>query len=484
MSPKTEPMKKGFYIFCLSALLSSSAISQNLEFDKKKGAETAIQIASYVEVDTSSKTAKYLQEVGNRLVNNLDDKLFDFKFHLIDMSEPNAFALPGGYVYLTRGILVLLNNEDELAGIMGHEIIHVQNRHSYKAAKKSILPAVLKAPGNVVGLVNEDLGNLINAPVNVTSALQLAKYGRKQENEADADGMTLAAHSGYNPAALAGALESLRKDIEYLTGMKEKFSYFDDHPITKDRIESVIESSKTINIREQPSIALDKAEFLSKMSDIYIGEHPKQGVFNKNRFFQADLNLDISFPAGWKLANKSTYLAAQQPEGKAVVFVIVVPGNLEPSEYGEMFIKKFRNRYRVESYRSEKLDINGNPAFVFGVDEMSTGQVNNSTVIWVKQDGITFQIVGSGLKKFEKDFENTANSITGLTNETRMKITGIVLSYMESKEGESLKDLSSRTGNVLNLDYLSLINGIQPDIILKEGQLLKIGIQKQFMPEE
>ena len=485
MTLSVQFLRKARLTFSISLLLlSSSGICQDIEFDIKQGAKAAKQIADSYAIDTVSIAAKYLSDVGYRLTRNLENQLFDYKFHLIDMSEPNAFALPGGYVYVTRGIITLLNNEDELAGIIGHEIIHAQNRHSYKASKKKVLPTILKAPGNVVGLVNEDLGNLINAPVNISSALGLAKYGRKQEEEADAYGVRLAAKSGYRPAALATALENLSKDIEYLTGSKEKFSYFNDHPFTPERVENIRGISKNLSVASQVPIASIKNGFLDKLSGIYIGKHPRQGVFDRNRFYHLDLDLDITFPPEWPLINSSTYVAARQPKGAAMIYMIVLPGKLEPKEYGKAFITRFRKKYRVESYRAEDLQINGYPAYIFGIDEMSNGQKNNSTLIWIKKDSITYQIVGAGLKKYEKDFESVAGSITTLTEQTKARVTGIVLSIAEAKEGESLEELSTRTGNVLSLEYLTLINGIQPGIALEGGQLLKTGIKKQYLPGE
>ena len=101
----------------------------------------------------------YVNSIGNRLVAALDENPFEFHFYVADDPIPNAFALPGGYVYLTRGILSLITTEDELACVMGHEIIHVTRRHSVRQMKTSILPNLLELRGNIVGtVVNEDLG--------------------------------------------------------------------------------------------------------------------------------------------------------------------------------------------------------------------------------------------------------------------------------------------------------------------------------------
>ena len=457
---------------------------KNISFDIEQGAKAAEQISTQMRVDTTSQTARYIGNVGNNLVQHLDNRQFDYKFHLVDMFEPNAFALPGGYIYVTRGILMLLNNEDQLAGIIGHEIIHSHNRHSYNAAKKNVLPTLLKAPGNVVGLVNEDLGNLIKAPIELTSSLRLAKYGRKQETEADTYGIQLSARSGYQPLALAEALRQLVLDIEYLTGKEEKFSYFNDHPFTPDRIENITQQSKSLEVASASPVAKTQKDFLYSLEGIYIGDHPAEGIVEGSRFYHADLDLDITFPEGWMVNNTSTMVSSVQKDKKGQLYLIIMPAVAEPQEFANTFIDKFREKYRVDSYRAEEFDANGYPAYIFGVDEMVNRKVNNSTIIWVRKDGLIYQIVGAGEKSYEKEFEKVAKSITSLTEETRKKITGIVLQIKAAEEGESLEDFSKRTGNVLKPEFLALINEIKVEDKLTKGQLIKIGIRKQYIPGE
>lgn len=98
------------------------------------------------------------------------------------MPEPNAMALPGGYIYFSRGILPLANSEDELAGVLGHEIIHAYRRHGIQAMKKGIFPAILQIPGNIINVVvSPELGNLINSPIKYTSELFSSNYSRNHK---------------------------------------------------------------------------------------------------------------------------------------------------------------------------------------------------------------------------------------------------------------------------------------------------------------
>ena len=122
-------------------------------------------------------TQKYIEQLGNKIAAQIEADLpFKFSFQLVNMVEPNAFSLPGGYVYVSRGLLPMLNSEDELACILGHEIAHIVRRHSAQQMKKSIVPTLFTLPGLLVGgIISPELGAIINAPINAAGSIYLAK---------------------------------------------------------------------------------------------------------------------------------------------------------------------------------------------------------------------------------------------------------------------------------------------------------------------
>ncbi|MFB3041912.1 MAG: M48 family metalloprotease, partial [Candidatus Poribacteria bacterium] len=226
----------------LSFLLTSSSISfcQSIELDKKLGAENAKIVEVQIGLYPDEAITEYVRSIGNRLVAALDDNPFEFQFHIADDPIPNAFALPGGYVYVTRGILSLMTTEDELACVMAHEIIHVIKRHSVKQMRSSFLPRLLELPGVIVGtVVNEDLGKLLNMPIIISNSLLLSSYSRKHETESDTKGIELASKVGYDPTAMTAILVRLSQAVEVLTNEKEKKSYFSSHPYTPDRVNDI-----------------------------------------------------------------------------------------------------------------------------------------------------------------------------------------------------------------------------------------------------
>ena len=224
----------------------------------------------------------YVSSIGNRLVDALDENPFEFHFYVADDPIPNAFALPGGYVYVTRGILSLVTKEDELACV-----IHVIRRHSVRQMRSSIIPNLLELPGSIVGtVVDDDLGDLLNTPIHTSNSLLLASYSRKHETESDTRGIELASKAGYDPNAMAAILERLSTAVEVISNEQEKKSYFDDHPYTPDRVKKITKTTSTLSWEEKAKISED---FPAPLDGMVFGYHPGKGLFKEEVFLHPDL---------------------------------------------------------------------------------------------------------------------------------------------------------------------------------------------------
>ena len=462
-------------------LLVHVAIGQKKSYDVKARDEGAKMVEAQMGLVSNPITEEYISKIGNRLVDQLENREFDYRFFIVDMREPNAFSLPGGYIYISRGLLILINDEAELAGIIGHEIIHAHNRHSFKQMKRSIFPGLLKLPGNIIGVANEEFGALINAPIGVATGLTSAKYSRKHEYEADEYGLKLAAKAGYNPLALAKALDNLNNYVEFLTGEETKFSYFDDHPFTQDRVVKINEISAELNWEEKSSFATGET-VLEQLDGIYMGQNPVQGVFRGEKFLHAGLNIGINFPEGWNGTNNPQYMGASEKGGKAMIIWGVSPESYDPEVIADAYVSKLKEKHQIEAYKSESITIAGFKAHIFALDEVSGRQVSNMLICWIQVGNFTYQMMGSGDKKFEKDFEATARSFHMLTDEERQLVIGVALRIRKANKDESLADFSNRNQNILNQDFTAIINSISKDSKLQSGQALKIGKAELYSP--
>jgi predicted Zn-dependent protease len=474
-------MKKSVLFLFISVIVVIQGFGQDYSYDKKIGAENAKQVPLTMGIYNDSILTAYVTSVGERLVNQADNVPLDFNFHIVDMQEPNAFALPGGYIYVTRGVLSLVNDESELACVMGHEMIHAIERHSVKQMKKKILPGLLQIPGAIVGIVNPNLGNLINTPLQVGSSLFLSSYSRSQEKEADRLGVDLASKAGYDPAKLAVILESLQKDVETLTGEEEKKSYFSSHPYTPKRVSYLDKEVSKLNWTPKEPIADSKKELFGLLKGMCYGDNPEQGVFKENTFLHPDMNFTITFPDKWKTQNIPVAVGAMQPDGGARVVLQLADTVADPDSLGIDFVNKFKKKYKQSPKQNKHIEINGNPGYMVMLNDNSSGKSIDMFLYWIKMDDVLYNIQGLGYSKYSNTIQNCVQTFRHLTKEEKNGITSLSLDFAQVKAGETLEAFSKRTGNKWSNKITAVMNGLHKGEKLQEGEYLKIAVEKPYV---
>ncbi len=416
------------------------------------------------------------------LVANLGKSEFDFQFQIADQWEPNAFAVPGGYVYISRGLLILANEEGELAGVMGHEISHVTERHSASQQERSIIPGLLSLPGAIVGtVVNEDLGNLINTPIDMIGQVSLASYSRKQESEADRLGMRLSAKSGYDPLLLASSLQQLEKDVEMLTERKREFSFFDSHPMTPQRIDDIQYQAKKITWQKKPDLAKNRADLLHNLDGLYYTHNPAQGVFHDQKFLHPDLNFTITFPKGWKTTNTPSLVGAFKENKEAMIFINDIGNKTDPEKLGKAFVDNLMKKHNTRPESAEAVKVHDWPGYLVTIDDASAGQSAHIKYLWVTIGDLTYQLIGAGPDRYKEELKKTVLSLRPLTEQERSSITGIRLRIAVAEADETLAELTQRTDNVWSPAYTAMVNNIPEDAKLEAGQLIKIARKELYI---
>lgn len=263
----------------------------------------------------------YVQGVGEKLAAVSHRPNLVYRFTVVDSTEVNAFALPGGYIYVTRGILAYLNSEAELAGVLGHEIGHVTARHAvrqYTAATAAQLGMTLG------GIFVPGLGS--NAAQNVMGVLGqalLSGYGREHELESDSLGADYLARAGYDPQAILGVLRTLKAQADYAIAQakaegRQPQTYhglFATHPDEDTRLREVLTKASFL-APDQP--APDGREvYLKHIDGLVFGDSAAQGIRRGSHFYHRELDFALEFPAGWRLDNRPDRLLAVAPGGKA-----------------------------------------------------------------------------------------------------------------------------------------------------------------------
>jgi len=246
------------------AALAVPFVSLENEVSMGKGANE--QIIQQYGIYQDKPLQLYVNQVGQKLVSNLSDKVFRrYFFSIVDSSEINAFALPGGYVYVTRGLLAMLNSEAELAGVLGHEISHVILHHGAKLMVRSIGAQILSIGAAIANPKNAGQWLMVSGAL--FQQINLG-YGREAELEADAQGMLTSTESGYDPVGIVRFLKNLRRQ-EVMTG-QSYHSFQATHPDTKDRIIKAGLMATSVKKRKGHLI-LNREQYLSKVKGLVYG---------------------------------------------------------------------------------------------------------------------------------------------------------------------------------------------------------------------
>jgi predicted Zn-dependent protease len=475
-----------FKLFIAALLLTPLfSISQDFAVDKKYGQESAALVEKQIGIYNHQSADLYVKAIGKRLVDQLGDVPLDFSFHLVDMTEPNAFALPGGYLYVSRGLLMLINDEDELAGIMGHEIIHVTKRHSVKQMKQGILPSLLKIPGAIVGAtVNKNLGDLINTPINFGTSVFMANYSRKHEKESDQLGVKLSSAAGYNPQKLAVILERLSREVEYMSGEEEKKSYLSSHPYTPKRTENINKLSGEIAWTKKPAIASSRNELFKNIEGIYTDQNPKSGIFTDSLFLHPDLNLHMVFPEQWQTFNFPVALGAMNKTEDAMLFLTIETEAKTPGEAAHKFKTEVLDKNEIKANKSEALEINGLPAYSTKIVSPSQEYTAISQMTWIQIDSTILNIVTISLESYYTTLQTSINSIRKLNKQEKESIAADVLRIAHAQQGETIFSLCERTNCNAHPDFISLINAIDKDAPLKLGDPIKIIVKEPYFKKQ
>ncbi len=470
-------MIKHGWLTGLLVFFTIAVSAQSLDVDRKLGAQNARLVEQQMGIYQNDSLTAYVKAVGERLVAGLQDNPFTFRFLIVDDEMPNAFALPGGYVYVTRGLLPLLNNENELATIMGHEIIHAYRRHSVKQMKKSILPGLLELPGNIIGAVaGAPVGDLINTPIRAGNQLVLAGYSRKYETEADKLGVALAARAGYDPAEMNEILTRLSAYITALSGDEEKRNYFNDHPYTPDRVKRINKEIEKLDWQAGKMIHADLPHMLDKL--LY-GPDPAKGVFVNNTFIQPETELVVHFPDKWHTVHENEVIGAAPADEQAVQF-ITPDTALAPAQSAALFARQFAQKYQIQPTREGEQTIAGQPGYYLQYKQNSKQGPVLFNLAWFIVNGHHYRLVSVNDEPHQDALTTTLQSIHRLTAKEKPLVKQYRLRVVQLHKGEDLNGLSARTGNVLSKKMTLLLNGLTLTSQLQAGKSIKVVVEEKY----
>ena len=420
---------------------------------------------------------EYVQKIGDRLAVNSHRKNLIFRFTVLDSSEINAFALPGGYIYITRGLMAYLSNEAELAAVLGHEIGHVTARHSVRqqsaAAATGLLTAILASQTGVNGA-----GDLLNA---IGTAL-VRGYGREHELESDRLGAEYLARSDYDPLAMLDVIRVLKNQEVYDKQLaksegREPRAYhgvFATHPDNDKRLQEVVMRAQ--QLKKTSASRNNRVDFLRNIEGLVFGDSEKQGIVRGNHFYHSELDISLKLPKNWRIENRPDRIVAIAPKNEAVLQITTMDLNRRLSP--RRFLQK---RLKLKDLQQgENFHHNGYEGYtaIASVRSPYGIRLTRFAVIYKENSAWVFQGVAKDRKQpyqFDNLILATAKSFRKLTKAERNKAKPRRIHVITAKKNTRFAKLAKKSLLGANAEaQLRLLNKHYPDGEPTPGTPLKI----------
>ncbi len=432
------------------------------------GAKTHQGVMKQYQVYDNPKLQELVNRLGQTLAANSHRSHLDFKFTVLDSPQVNAFATPGGYIYITRGIMAYMNSEEELAGVLGHEIGHVTARHSVRQHSAQTFAGI----GTMGLAILTGSRNAAQLGGQVGQAF-VSGYGRSHELEADRLGAEYLAGIGYDPQMMLEVVGILKNQEEFEKQRardenREPRSYhgvFASHPRNDQRLQEVVraaEKFKNPNARHS-----DPEDFLRVMDSVDFGDAESQGVLRDNRFYHKPLDLYIRFPENWRVDNQPSQLVAVGPSlDQAMIIKLDKQGDHgSPEQFLRNTFDNFSNGQRL-----------GDGSYT-GITQGNTPFGQGPVRVAARFHG-DYVLLFNGFAKQhlpEQAFFGTMGTVRSLKQNERKLASAKRIKLIRAKAGDTFAKLARQSAlDRYAVEQLRLINGLYPDGEPQSGQLLKI----------
>ena len=452
--------------------------------EQKLGAESDQEVTSEMGVYDNPELQAYVESVGRRVLQQSqfnspnapaiyrDTK---FTFRVIDSPVVNAFALPGGYVYVTRGLLSHVQNEAQLAVVLGHEIGHVAARHSSQQARRSQWTQLGVLAGSILGqkVLGERAQELAPALINgagQAAQLFLLRYSREAETEADTLGVNYAAHSGYAADQSARFFESLKR-LSATEG-KALPTWQSTHPDPGDRAQHVVQLTATVPPQARSNVG--EEEYLKHIEGIVVGEDPREGFAANGTFYHPELRFQMPVAAGWKLDNQKSAVMMSEPNGKAMMGLKLASGTRARDA-----AMQFAQSSKVQVTTSGDTMINGLPTTVI----IGQGNTDEGAVgVWdafIEMDGKVYSLLGyapqGSFDQMRPTFESVAAGFSPLRDQSVGAVQPARLKLVRADRNAPFASyVPTALPPQLTADHVAIMNQVALNDQVNEGRILKV----------
>lgn len=428
--------------------------------------EHARILAAYGGIYDDPGAARAVARAVGRVVAASDDPSQTYRITILNTPVINAFALPNGNLYVSRGLLALANDSSELAAVIAHEMAHVTARHAAARARRNeAAQTVGRVVANVVSDPDQQKMTLASTQVS------LARFSQVQELEADAIGVRTLSRAGYDPYASARFLTSMQRFSEFRAARAGKPDFLSSHPTTPERITFAVRAAREIGA---PGIGdQDREAYIARLEGMTYGDDPSEGFVRGRSYVHRQLGIALSVPAGWSLENSPKAVLGSDAEGSAFRFDSVnVP---EGTDLGAYLGSGWLNGLDPASVRTTT--VNAWPA--------ATGTASadgwNFRIGLVRVGKTTYRFffaTQSPASALEKVFDETIASFRTITAEEGQRLRPLRLGIHRVKAGETIETIAARMAvGDRKSELFQVLNGLEAGAELSVGQAVKLVVE-------
>ncbi len=400
----------------------------------------------------------------------------DYKFRLLDSPVVNAFAVPGGYVYFTRGIMAHFNNEAEMAGVLGHEIGHITARHSAKQYSRQTMIQALYVGGLIFSPQFRNFADLANQGM----GLLFLRFSRAHERQSDQLGVEYSTDIGYNSHKMAEFFGTLEK-LSSQSGSLPQF--LSTHPDPGDRYRVVNEYTDTMQQRKNvtdTNLKVNRDSYLSLIDGLLFGNDPKQGFVENDKFYHPELLFEFEIPKTWTTNNTPSQVQLIPEGGKSVILF-----ELEAGSDLNTAANAVIERNKITVIEQNSTTVNGNQALAIIGEFKQAGQNGQEgadlrlLTYLIKYNNQIFKFIGLAAKadfnSYFGNFQNTMTSFKKLTDQSKInKLPERIKIVSVKKTGSLQSALADYSINANKYEELSILNGMELNETIQSGTKFKI----------
>ena len=482
-------MRGKFILMVASALVvvpASAQVTQQRYLNQRDVQEAVKQhpavIAEFGGAETGPRAA-YVETVGRRVASfsGTANAGQAYRFTTLNSAVENAFAVPGGFVYITRQLMGIMNDEAELAFVVGHETGHIAANHAQARKSAAQNNSILGVLGAVLGAVvgNNAFGGLISQSAQQFSKLRTLSFSRNQEYQADVLGIRYIAQAGYDPNAGATMLAQLARSTALETRIQGDANrstpeWASSHPLSQNRVTQASQTARQTG--RVGNGVRNRDAFLAQLDGVMVDDDPAQGVIEGRSFMHPDLRLQFMVPTGYLMQNGTNAVTIQGTAGQAQFSGGRFNGDMQ-AYVGQVIQQLTRGQAQIQLGPVQQTQVNGIPAtYVTGRANTSSGAVDVSVFAYQWDRDTAYHFValtraGEGLTPFA----SMVNSLRRISNAEAAAIRPRVINVVAVKRGDTMQSLAGRMAyRDFQMDRFLALNGLAGGSRLLPGQKVKL----------